>query len=726
MYRQDSPVKEKINFNIMKRFFILFIMTVAVLSVSAVPAKRGVWKKITLENGTTLDAQLRGDEFSHYYEDKDGVCYTENESGLFSMANMDEVMAKGNGRRAQTMSYQQRLARKAARNRTSAYNGLKKGLIILVEFADMAFADGHDRALFNNIANKENYTSDEGFIGSVRDYFLAQSNGTFAIDFDVAGPVVMSQNYAYYGKDYGGLGNDMRPGEMVVEACRAVDQDVDFSAYDWDGDGEADQVFVLYAGLGQAAGGSANTIWPHMWALSDPDNYGSSITLDNVVIDIYACSSELAVSDSGQQGIAGIGTICHEFSHCLGFPDMYDTVGYNFGMFTWDLMDYGSYNGDGFIPSGYTCYEKMMAGWITPTELTENTSVSNLKPCSEGGEAYVIYNDSHRDEFYLLENRQQTGWDAAQYGNGLLIMHVDYDATVWEENTVNNVASRQRCTIFHADNSDGDVDYAGYIDEDDVAGDPYPYGTNNSLTNTTTPKALLYNANTDGSMLMNKDITDITRHADGTVSFCFSVNGGGSDDADIQWYESFDKCSGKGGNDGLWSGSIASSSFTPDLQGWTSSTGSCYGANQCARFGTSSTTGIIQSPLVTVDGELTITFLAAPWNAENTTLQLLTLDDNAGITITPSAFALTPKEWTSCTATISGKGSVNLKFVPSTNRFFLDEVKVTKPSASGIALPGMSVKTDPHIYSVSGQYMGTSVTALPKGIYIRDGRKFVK
>lgn len=80
---------------------------------------------------------------------------------------------------------------------------------------------------------------------------------------------------------------------------------------------------------------------------------GQSLTLDGVKINSYACSAELS-----NTGIDGIGTICHEFSHCLGYPDLYDTdyTG-NFGMSSFDLMDYGGYNGDGFCPAGYTAYE---------------------------------------------------------------------------------------------------------------------------------------------------------------------------------------------------------------------------------------------------------------------------------------------------------------------------------------------------------------------------------
>ena len=136
------------------------------------------------------------------------------------------------------------------------------------------------------------------------DYFKAQSAGQFELDFDVIGPVTMSNTYSYYGGN-DRSGNDKYPGKMGREACTAIKDSVNFSDYDWDGDGNVDQVFVLYAGQGEADSGIENTIWPHEWQLSSSD-YGGSLTLDNVTIDTYACSNELTSNST----IEGIGTIC--------------------------------------------------------------------------------------------------------------------------------------------------------------------------------------------------------------------------------------------------------------------------------------------------------------------------------------------------------------------------------------------------------------------------------
>lgn len=499
----------------MKRALSIIAAVMIATAICAVPAKRGLWKTLKLADGTEVRAEMRGDEYSKHYRSEDGRLFVKDTAtGLYTQTDATAITAKAAKKRAAS---QARRARKAAKAKAAvgetngSYTGAKKGLIILVQFSDVKFKTANNPALFKRIANEEGFSSSAGFIGSVHDYFKAQSLGQFDLTFDVLGPVTMPKGYAYYGAPAdGSYDNDKNVANMIIDACKAVDDQVDFNDYDWDGDGYADQVFILYAGHGEASSDDENTIWPHEWELKWAlyPNY-EPVVLDGVKIDTYACGCEL-----GETGaIDGIGTICHEFSHCLGLPDMYDTEGDNYGMAVWSLMDYGSYNGDGFCPPNYTSYERMYAGWQQPVELSTDQTVTGMKSLGDGGDAYIIYNDAHKDEYYLLENRRQTGWDAELPGSGLLILHVDYDAEVWYENTV-NTGSKQRCTIFHADNND-------VFSLTSMKRDIYPYSSNNSLTNTSKPAATLYNANTDGTKYMNKPITEITRNGDGTVSFNF-------------------------------------------------------------------------------------------------------------------------------------------------------------------------------------------------------------
>ncbi len=487
----------------MKKFlFLVLYLTLFTMTVNAVPAKRGIWQNATFSDGSSLQVELLGNEFLRFWRSADGRTFIKNpDTGFFETADLQSLRERSAAKRTRA----KRTRSSSARN--SSFFGEKKGLIILVQFSDLQFRSTHTPELYYQIANEEGFTNNMGFKGSVRDYFRDQSYGQFLIDFDIAGPVTLSKGYAYYGaNDRDGMEFSDRLVEFVEDACKGVDDVIDFSDYDWDGDGEVDQVFLLYAGRGEASGGSEDTIWPHEWDLYSAG--GKVLPLDGVYVNTYACSCELA---SGIK-IDGIGSICHEFSHCLGIPDMYDTNYVYYGMDCWDVMDYGNYNGDSFIPAGYTSYERMFCGWSTPITLDKNCSIEGMQAIGDGGDSYIIFNDNHTDEYYLLENRQLSGWDAGLPNTGLLILHVDYDATAWENNEV-NTSSTQRCTIFPADNDFGEYN---------AAGDIYPYGDNNCLTSLSKPAALLNNPNANGNYYMNKDIKNITRNDDGTVSFSFT------------------------------------------------------------------------------------------------------------------------------------------------------------------------------------------------------------
>ena len=509
----------------MKKIFLTLALTVVALAVSAIPAKPGIIRTLTLSDGTTVKAQLIGDEHGHYWLTQDGRAYQQQEgTAYFSEVSLSSVTTKAQARRSQSNA--RRTKRLAPRRvgEVGAITGKKKGIIILVNFSDVSFQKANNNALYQRIANEKNFSYGD-FKGSMYDYFYAQSEGQFELSFDVVGPVTVSQTQSYYGAN-DAQGNDKYPAKMVIEALKLVDDDVNFADYDWDGDGEVDQVYVIYAGKGEADGGASTTIWPHEWDLSSAQYYGDgdgAQTLDGVKINTYACGGEL----NGQTGsIAGIGTMCHEFSHCLGYPDFYDTdYSGGQGMFEWDLMDSGSYNGDGYQPAGYTSYERWVAGWKEPIELTTTTQVSNLKSLQDGGSAYIVYNQGNTSEYFLLENRQQTGWDAGIPGEGLLILHVDYDANIWASNTPNDDPSHQRMTWIAADNKYQYTTYQGtkYYTTEGAANDPFPYGSVNAFSKSTTPAAKFFNKNTDGSYYLDSSIEQITQNADGTVSFRFKA-----------------------------------------------------------------------------------------------------------------------------------------------------------------------------------------------------------
>lgn len=502
----------------------LIALFVCVTSAMAVPAKRGLTKELTLTDGTRVTATLVGDEHGHFWLAADGTAYQAVDGAdVYASVDRQQVIQKANAKRA--ASNARRMRRMAPRRvgEVGGITGQKKGLIILVNFSDESFQSSNNNALYQRIANEANFSYGD-FKGSMRDYFYAQSEGQFELTFDVVGPVSVSKIQSYYGANDSD-GNDKYPATMVIEALKKADSQVNYADYDWDGDGEVEQVYVVYAGKGEADGGASTTIWPHEWELSSAATYGDGAgaqTLDGVRINTYACGGEL----NGSTGaVAGIGTMCHEFSHCLGYPDFYDTdYSGGQGMGYWDLMDSGSYNDDGYQPAGYTSYERWVAGWKTPTELTSTTQIDNMKALqTAGSNTYIIYNSGNSNEYYLLENRQQTGWDQSLPGEGLLILHVDYSASAWSSNTPNDDPSHQRMTWIAADNKYQYTTYQGtkYYTVEGMANDPFPYGSVKAFNATTTPAAKFYNKTADGTYYLDSSVENITQNADGTVSFKF-------------------------------------------------------------------------------------------------------------------------------------------------------------------------------------------------------------
>lgn len=711
----------------------------------SVPAKRGVWRTVTLSNGLTIKVRLCGDEHAHWWQAEDGSCFDVDSLGKGKAVVPQELMSKARSRMAARRQAARRANAKKASQRiatngnTGKFQGQRHGLIILVNFADSKFNTskfGPTQTLYSRIANEANY-GENNFKGSISDYFKAQSGGQFLLDFDVAGPVTLPNGYSYYGQNDDD-GYDKRPKEMVREACQAVDGSVDFSKYDWDGDGEVEEVFVVYAGNGEHdTTNKPNLIWPHMDNLA---NYDEQLTLDGVTINTYACASEL----NGDKTLSGIGTFCHEFSHCMGFPDMYDTAsdGNNFGMGSWDLMDYGSYNGDGYVPAGYSGYEKMVCGWTTPIELDKPMTVNGMKRLADMGQTYIIYNKGNRNEYYILENRQQSGFDKYLPGSGLLIERVDYDKDIWEWNAVNTTNGgyypegsytpsyndHQRITIFHANNI-----------EDDDNNATYPYASLDSLTDSSQPAATVWNANADGTYLMHCRVYGITQNANGTVAFSFGWadgNATGTNDS-ILFKETFNKCVGNGGNDGLFKGNIAFAVFEPDNDGWKHIDGLpgnyMYGANKCARFGDSSQpiSGWVVSPAFTLQGDTAvISFRAAGWNtkAEGTGLDVSVSGTDAKL-LDNGNLTMKKGEWTTYSLRVKGSGRCTITFMPG-KRFFLDDVMVKreKPKAStGISgVRHADGKAAQAVYTLDGRRVGYDLRALPHGIYIVGGKKIAK
>lgn len=351
--------------------------------------------------------------------------------------------------------------------------GKQKGLVILVNFSDVKFGDNNAdnykysslydianpaHSYWSNMLNEDNFTG-FGWQGSARQWFMTNStdkngNAQFEPEFDVYGPVTLPKASTYYGRN-SRYEKDMNVAEFVTTACRLLDDDIDFTQYDRDGDGEVDNVYLFYAGFGEADGGNANTIWPHSWELFSA---GSLIELDGVTINHYACSNELTYQTKIPDGI---GTFVHEFSHVMGLPDLYNTdssTAYTPGEYS--VLDYGPYNNDGFTPPNYSTYERYALGWIEPEQIFEPGGIE-VPVLADTNKAYIV-KTSKDSEFFLVENRQQKGWDTFLPGHGMLIWHIDVVQSAFDNNTVNNLPSHQYVDLIEANGKQYDYFNAGF------------------------------------------------------------------------------------------------------------------------------------------------------------------------------------------------------------------------------------------------------------------------
>lgn len=446
----------------------------------AVPAYTG-WQVRTLADGSQVTVRQMGDEFYHYWETKDGKLAVEQADGTFVMR--DEAVPSPAAVKARRTKAQQRRMKAAG----STPNLAPRGVVILVNFSNKAMNSSHTKAVFDNMCNATNCTTNsyEGIqYGSAAQYFSDQSNGTYRPQFDLFGPVTLPHPVAYYGEQGTKFingeekqENDLYTADFVIDAVLAAeDAGCDFSQYDSDGDDWVDFVYFIYAGKSQAAGGTGETIWPHNWNLNSAlyfgfthgnsdyyvtDDYWNPLVVDGVGIGNYACSAELDYM--GQ--LCGIGTLCHEFGHVMGLPDLYDTeYGYNYENDltpgTWDIMDAGSYNGDGHCPPNYSPWEKYFFGWVTPAN--PGNKAANGTLYANGTEDYNVYQINSSGSLtgatdaglcYYLENRQQSGWDSYIPSHGMVVWRVDYDEELWTSNTPNDTENDPHLTVSRAYNT---------------------------------------------------------------------------------------------------------------------------------------------------------------------------------------------------------------------------------------------------------------------------------
>lgn len=482
---------------------------------------------VTQPDGTQLTVILRGDENVNWYTTLDGTLLVQ-EGDAYYVANVmtdgrleaSRQLAHSSAQRTaserQLINNQDRQAfrryadnllgqpgelimpsasdslvkRMQIVNNSSLFphTGNPKALAILVYFTDTPFTITDPQQSFNDYLNNEdgnitNYGHGESNNPKgIRGYFKDMSFGTFAPQFDVVGPVQLPNTASYYGK-----GND-NVSALMKDACNAIDGQVNFADYDQNNDGRVDLVYIIYAGHSASVSGNSTDL---LWPKSGNQNFGK---WDGKDVFRYGISNELnGRTSSANKLINGIGLFCHEFSHCMGLPDIYATqghAGYNqddFGMEYWDVMDGGEYVRSGRYPAAYSAWEREVMGWMSVDTLTDTTHVEMATidtKNSDLAKAYKVLNDSVKNEAMYLQNIQNVGWNSYLPGHGLLAYRISYagDNVNFTDNP--NNGSKPRVIVLPADGKVGAM--ASYSSDStpdnyyaDMAGDTYP-GTTGS------------------------------------------------------------------------------------------------------------------------------------------------------------------------------------------------------------------------------------------------------
>lgn len=499
----------------MKNCFVLFVLGLLCLSARAVPADPTPGQ-ITQPDGSKLTVVLHGDEFFNYQTTLDGYTVVKNEAGFYTYARLDGTrmvasnyvahdeanrtaldfaalagLPKGLKSPAMVQRGKQLLNKRNALLRGVGHGGHMdydkfRGLIILINYTDRNFNDYVPSNytpvdFYEAMVNSHDY---QGFtlpfgtkidaMGSVRDFYYDNSFHQFDPHFDILGPV----DVPFACTD----AHQFKCDSIFFAALEALDDEVDFSQYDTDEDGTADMVFFLVAGHGSdVTANDRNYLWPHM------NNFVESPVLDGVNFSLYACSTNMTGEEDeyriNYNNVAGIGTFCHEFSHVLGLPDLYDTDSEGSGginrqhPMTWSIMASGFRSNNGRNPAGYSLYERYALGFAQPTLIEGEGTIS--VPALEKSNMGYRMNTANDGEFFLIENRQRIKWDKNLAGPGMLIFRVDStNVDVWENNLVNADPSHMYYELLRAN-------FSGLSDS---YNDPFPGVSGvTSITNISQP-----------------------------------------------------------------------------------------------------------------------------------------------------------------------------------------------------------------------------------------------
>ncbi len=330
--------------------------------------------------------------------------------------------------------------------------GAVRVIVVLVDFEDrpMTADKEHFEELF--------FSQGQLPTGSVRDFYQEVTNGLIDIEGEVVGPYRLPRTLAAYANGHSGTGEALPNARtMARDAAEAADPEVDFGPYDNDGNGYVDAFIVVHAGPGGEASGDTNDIWSHKWVLDGGEH----------VADTTKIYGYLTIPEDGKLGVCA-----HELGHLLfGWPDLYDTDYSSNGIGNWCLMAGGSWNGEGDRPAHPSAWCKAHQGWVDVVNQSESGGVT-IDDVKSSQTVYRLWTSGNIEsqEYFLVENRQQTGFDDNLPGGGLLVWHIDDTVA---SNTNEN---HYKVALEQADGQrDLELDLRNRGDD----GDPYPGSTEN-------------------------------------------------------------------------------------------------------------------------------------------------------------------------------------------------------------------------------------------------------
>ena len=734
----------------MKKFLITCLLACATLTGAYAAKAITTPFQVTLQDGQTVMAQIHGDEHFHFYTTTSGeLLVFENDTWRMATDADKEQLTK----KQEAATTRRKANEKISATRPFPHVGTPKALVIMVDFSDQEFQYTKDD--FNKLLNGTTYDTSSGYhgYGSAAQYFNDCSNGKFRPKFDIVGPYHLSKSYTVYGK------GDDDIASLIRDVCTVANNKVDFTQYDSDNDGFVDLVYIIYAGYSAQWGEQKvpNAIWPK----SGTGDYG---TYDGKKVYRYGVNNELAFyptvwqdmkvdKDSFKPYLSGIGVFLHEMSHTMGLPDFYPTVNWsdinkydNQSMEEWDLMDGGENTFNGFYPTPYTAWERELMGWTEKMDTLKNAANVTLTPLANGGKGLRVMNDNDTkgNEYYILESITNKGWYAKMPGTGMLVTHINYDVSSFANfGGPNNTAGKPRITVVPANG----IIYSSYHYKEGI-GDQYAMTqkeVKNNWKGNTYPGTQNVTSLTNWKPFtgtMKKDITNIVQKSNGDVTFAFmggvpvlsfaksEITSDGktavTNTLNIQYPRTDGKTTYKSSNTNI--ATVDANGKVTGVDDGTVTITATYTYNGGKSKTTATYKVTVKFPVpaltfanseIKTDGKTTVTNALKITNAyddgkttyKSSNTNIATVDANGKVKGVANGTATITATYTYR----NGKKTVKATY----------KVTVAIPTDITELTTDDEDKTD-KIYTLDGQFVGTSKESLQSGIYIQKGKKFTK